>query len=79
VGCKWSDNIVYRDESFEGNPDGDNPKFNTKFGMYKPNIGLENLMLSWGHDVSTERSPRYLFKSLKTFISGIYVSSVEAQ
>lgn len=27
VGCLWSDNIVYREDSFKGNPDGDNEKY----------------------------------------------------
>lgn len=27
VGCLWGENIVYRNDSFEGNPDGDNPKY----------------------------------------------------
>lgn len=27
VGCLWSDNIVYRDTSFIGNVDGDNPAY----------------------------------------------------
>ncbi|RZC41904.1 inositol oxygenase, partial [Asbolus verrucosus] len=50
VGCDWGEDVVYRDTSFSDNPDGKNPKYNTKYGMYKPNCGLENLMLSWGHD-----------------------------
>ncbi|KAJ6635443.1 Inositol oxygenase [Pseudolycoriella hygida] len=50
VGCLWSDNIVYRDTSFEGNVDGDNPKYNTKYGMYEPNCGITKLQMSWGHD-----------------------------
>jgi inositol oxygenase len=58
VGCKWTENIVYRDESFNENPDGNNPKYNTKYGMYSPNTGLENLMMSWGHD-------EYMYKVLK--------------
>lgn len=58
VGCEWSENIVYRDESFEGNPDGENPKYNTKYGMYEPNTGLDNLLLSFGHD-------EYLYQVLK--------------
>lgn len=58
VGCEWSDHIVYRNESFVGNPDGNNPKYNTKYGMYEPNVGLENLMLSWGHD-------EYMYQVLK--------------
>lgn len=58
VGCQWSNNIVYRDDSFVDNPDGNNPKYNTKYGMYEPNTGLENLMLSWGHD-------EYMYQVLK--------------
>ncbi|CAG9803560.1 unnamed protein product [Chironomus riparius] len=58
VGCEWTENIVYRNESFEGNPDGSNPKYNTKYGMYEPNTGLDNLLLSWGHD-------EYLYNVLK--------------
>jgi len=27
-----------------------NYDFSTKFGMYKPNCGLENVIMSWGHD-----------------------------
>ncbi|KAK2934141.1 hypothetical protein FoTM2_005386 [Fusarium oxysporum f. sp. vasinfectum] len=34
----------------EGNPDAINPDFNTKYGIYSPNCGLDNVMLSWGHD-----------------------------
>ncbi|KAJ9589623.1 hypothetical protein L9F63_017208, partial [Diploptera punctata] len=29
---------------------GKNPLYNTKYGMYQPNCGLENVTLSWGHD-----------------------------
>lgn len=58
VGCEWSDNIVYRQESFVGNPDGDNPRYNTKYGMYAPHVGLEQLTLSWGHD-------EYMYQVLK--------------
>ncbi|XP_063923890.1 inositol oxygenase [Zophobas morio] len=50
VGCEWDNDIVYRDTSFVDNVDGNNPKYNTKYGMYKPNCGLEKLLLSWGHD-----------------------------
>lgn len=27
VGCLWGPNIVYRETSFKGNPDGDNEKY----------------------------------------------------
>uniref|UniRef100_A0A336L865 Inositol oxygenase n=1 Tax=Culicoides sonorensis TaxID=179676 RepID=A0A336L865_CULSO len=58
VGCLWSPNIVYRKDSFHGNKDGDNPKYNTKYGMYKPNCGIQNLIMSWGHD-------EYMYRVLK--------------
>lgn len=50
VGCLWSNGIVYRNDSFAENKDKDNPKYNTKYGMYSPNCGVSNLMMSWGHD-----------------------------
>ncbi|GJQ78549.1 hypothetical protein Trydic_g2708, partial [Trypoxylus dichotomus] len=50
VGCEWGPNVVYRDTSFADNPDGKDSKYNTKYGMYRPGCGLEQLLLSWGHD-----------------------------
>ncbi|XP_063832953.1 inositol oxygenase-like [Ostrinia nubilalis] len=50
LGCRWGRSIVYGDDSFKANPDTYNPKYNTKYGMYEPNCGLENLLMSWGHD-----------------------------
>lgn len=32
------------------NPDSKDPIYSTKYGVYKPHCGLENVMLSWGHD-----------------------------
>lgn len=52
VGCDWSENIVHRNTTFHENKDGKNPKYNTKYGMYEKNCGIEQLMMSWGHDVS---------------------------
>ncbi|XP_076620313.1 myo-inositol oxygenase [Colletes latitarsis] len=50
VGCAWADSIVYKETSFEDNPDGNDSRYNTKYGMYKPKCGINNLMMSWGHD-----------------------------
>ncbi|XP_059490424.1 inositol oxygenase [Neocloeon triangulifer] len=50
VGCDWGESIVYRHETFKDNPDGNNPKLNTKIGMYSENCGLDKIMMSWGHD-----------------------------
>lgn len=49
VGCAHSDKIVYP-EFFEANPDSTRPEFNTRYGIYEPNCGLENVTMSWGHD-----------------------------
>lgn len=49
VGCAYSDKIIYP-EFFKENPDYNNPKFNTKYGIYEPNCGLRNVHMSWGHD-----------------------------
>ncbi|KAF8655358.1 hypothetical protein AX16_003093 [Volvariella volvacea WC 439] len=49
VGCAWSDKIIYPN-TFDQNPDTYNPLFSSKYGVYHPNCGLENVMISWGHD-----------------------------
>src|ERR1700712_729880 len=49
VGCAYSDKIVYP-EYFSANPDFNDERYNTKYGMYSPNCGLDNVHLSWGHD-----------------------------
>lgn len=50
VGCAYSDSIVYRERSFDQNPDLKNNRYNTKYGIYQPNCGLDNVLFSWGHD-----------------------------
>jgi len=49
VGCAWSDQIVYP-EYFGANPDAAVPAYQTEYGIYEPHCGLDNVMLSWGHD-----------------------------
>lgn len=49
VGCGFDKRIIYPD-TFAGNPDSHDPNFNTKLGIYTKNCGLDNVMLSWGHD-----------------------------
>lgn len=49
VGCKFSDKIVLP-ETFEANPDSKNEKLMTENGIYEPGCGLENVLISWGHD-----------------------------
>lgn len=49
VGCKWSDKIVLP-ESFEFNEDTRDEKLQTECGIYENGCGLENVLISWGHD-----------------------------
>jgi len=49
VGCAYSDEIVFP-EFFAANPDIHVPEYQTKYGIYSPNCGLDNVDLSWGHD-----------------------------
>jgi inositol oxygenase len=49
VGCRWSPRIVYY-EAFADNPDRQVELFQTENGIYQPGCGLDQLMLSWGHD-----------------------------
>ena len=49
VGCKIPDSVVFP-EFNELNPDSQNPEYNTKYGIYKKNCGLDNTMCSFGHD-----------------------------
>jgi len=49
VGCRFSDSIVFP-ETFKNNPDTKDPRYNTECGIYEPGCGLENVVLSWGHD-----------------------------
>jgi len=45
VGCAWSDEIVFP-EYFRGNPDAHVPEYQSKYGIYEPNCGLENVHIA---------------------------------
>jgi inositol oxygenase len=60
VGCSFSDKIVYP-EYFAANPDATDERYNTKYGVYSPNCGLNNVDLSWGHD-------EYLYQMMKDYL-----------
>ncbi|KAM5572574.1 inositol oxygenase 1-like [Rosa sericea] len=50
VGCPFDGSIVHH-KYFNDNPDYNNPKYNSsKYGIYAHGIGLENVLMSWGHD-----------------------------
>ncbi|MGK0187949.1 MAG: inositol oxygenase [Verrucomicrobiales bacterium] len=60
VGCKFSDQIVYP-EFFGDNPDNEDPRYNTRLGIYEEGCGLRNVHLSWGHD-------EYMFHLMKDYL-----------
>jgi len=49
VGCRHSDKIVYH-EFFRFNPDWNHSRYHSENGMYEPGCGLDNVLMSWGHD-----------------------------
>jgi inositol oxygenase len=49
IGCAYSDAVVFP-EYFQANPDRANLKYQTRFGIYEPNCGLDNVHMSFGHD-----------------------------
>ena len=49
VGCPFSDSIVFS-EFFADNPDSQVPEYQTETGMYERGCGLDNVLMSWGHD-----------------------------
>jgi inositol oxygenase len=49
VGCAYSDQVVFP-EFFAANPDNGKPAYQTQYGIYEPNCGLDNVHLSFGHD-----------------------------
>jgi len=57
VGCAFSEKCVMP-IFFVENPDTKNPKYNTEYGIYEKNCGLDNLIMGWGHD-------EYMYQVLK--------------
>src|SRR5215813_11705567 len=56
VGCAFSDKIVLP-QYFANNPDLQTPQYQSTCGIYESGCGLDNVLMSWGHD-------EYLFQVL---------------
>jgi len=67
TGCAWSQKIVFPG-LFAENPDSANPQYQTVNGIYEEGCGLDNVVLSWGHD-------EYIYHVAKKFLpaSGLYM------
>ena len=60
VGCAYSDQIVFP-EFFAANPDSKVREFQTKYGIYEPNCGLDNVLMSFGHD-------EYVYQATRNYL-----------
>ncbi|XP_027340852.1 inositol oxygenase 4-like isoform X1 [Abrus precatorius] len=49
VGCAFDESNIHH-KYFKDNPDYKNPAYNTKNGIYTEECGLDNVVMSWGHD-----------------------------
>ena len=49
VGAKIPDTCVFPEYN-NLNPDMSNPLYNSEYGIYSPNCGLDNLKFAYGHD-----------------------------
>jgi len=49
VGCAFSEDNVFP-QFFRLNPDTQNPRYNTRLGVYTEGIGLDNVNFTFGHD-----------------------------
>ena len=60
VGCAFSPKIVFH-EFFRENPDWDHPQYSRDLGIYRRGIGLDQVLMSWGHD-------EYLYQATKEYL-----------
>lgn len=60
VGCAFSDKIVFS-EFFTNNKDVYDDRYNTKYGVYEPHCGLDNVHMTWGHD-------EYVYHMMKPYL-----------
>ncbi|XP_042046206.1 inositol oxygenase 1-like isoform X2 [Salvia splendens] len=49
LGCAFDPSIVHY-EHFKSSPDYKNPAYSTQLGVYSEGCGLDNVLMSWGHD-----------------------------
>jgi inositol oxygenase len=60
VGCAYSNKVVYP-EFFKNNPDCDDSRYSSTYGVYAPQCGLRRVNMSWGHD-------EYVYQMMKEYL-----------
>jgi inositol oxygenase len=68
VGCAFSEKIVLA-EFFAENPDVREPRYQTRCGIYAEHCGLDNVLMSWGHD-------EYLYQVAKDYLPAEALSMI---
>jgi inositol oxygenase len=58
VGCRIPADAVVFPQFNHLNPDMNDLRYNTEYGMYEPHCGLDKLCFAWGHD-------EYMYRMLK--------------
>lgn len=67
TGCAYSDRIVFP-KFFADNPDSQDARYRSRLGVYADGAGLDNVVLSWGHD-------EYIYNVCKDYLpdEGLYM------
>ena len=60
LGCRFSESIIYH-HFFDQNPDREIDEYQTEYGIYSPNCGLDQVTMSWGHD-------EYLYRVVRAYL-----------
>lgn len=60
TGCAYSRKVVFP-EFFEANPDSQVPAYQTECGIYERGCGLDQVVMSWGHD-------EYIYQVCKDYL-----------
>lgn len=60
TGCAYSEAVVFP-EYFQDNPDSKDPMYQTKYGIYEPNCGLDKVTMSFGHD-------GYIYQAMRNYL-----------
>ncbi|XP_020958661.1 inositol oxygenase 2-like [Arachis ipaensis] len=76
LGCAFDEANTHH-KYFKNNPDNNNPAYNTKNGIYTEGCGLDNVIMSWGHDeymylVSDESNKLNMHEFTALFQTGAY-------
>uniref|UniRef100_A0A2K5LA31 Inositol oxygenase n=1 Tax=Cercocebus atys TaxID=9531 RepID=A0A2K5LA31_CERAT len=71
VGKKKQASVVFRDSTFQDNPDLQDPRYSTELGMYQPQKKKDRVLMSWGHDEYMKKKMKFNKFSLPPELLGM--------